>query len=73
MYFIFFITKIMNCQVCFENYNDKDNQPYAIIPCGHTFCKLCLESLKETKCPKCRREISEKIVNYAILDVLEYL
>lgn len=61
----------MNCQVCFENYNDKENRPYTITPCGHSFCTKCLDSLTDKSCPKCRREINDKIINYAILDLLD--
>ena len=61
----------MNCQICFENYNGNTNQPLVIIPCGHSFCKFCLENLNDSVCPKCRRDITEKVLNYAILDVLD--
>lgn len=64
----------MNCQICFENYNDSKTKPYSITPCGHTFCSKCLDNLMITdaaKCPKCRIQIKGKIMNFAILDVID--
>ena len=61
----------MNCQVCLENFNTLDHKPYALIPCGHSFCLKCLNNLIEQFCPKCRKEINEKILNYAIIDILD--
>ena len=69
----------MNCQICFENYNDTKVKPYSITPCGHTFCLKCLDNLIHStpnkndlaKCPKCRIPIIGKLMNFAILDVLD--
>jgi hypothetical protein len=33
--------------VCFDN-----DKRCAIIPCGHTFCRMCVD--KVTLCPTCR-------------------
>ena len=53
----------MNCNICFENYNDSTVKPFSITPCGHTFCEKCLDNLlayaniSQPKCPKCRVQI----------------
>lgn len=39
------------CPLCFEN-----NISYTCIPCGHTFCKQCLD--KCSRCGVCRSEIT---------------
>ena len=58
----------MNCKICSKTYNDSSIKPYSLIPCGHSYCVLCLEKLK--KCPECEAEISGKLLNHAILEVI---
>ena len=60
----------MNCSVCNEAYNESENKPLTLNPCGHCFCLACLNSLKNQACPKCRAHIKSKIINFAILDML---
>ncbi|KAJ7225705.1 hypothetical protein GGX14DRAFT_640470, partial [Mycena pura] len=45
-----------SCDVCLEGYTwlTPENTPHAI-PCGHVFCKSCLESVEPANCPLCRR------------------
>lgn len=44
------------CKICLEEYDDEQRKPY-ILPCGHTFCVLCLRTLskrrrfKSIRCP----------------------
>jgi hypothetical protein len=46
----------MNCPSCKKYYNDKEHVPLNL-PCGHTFCKICLKSNfrkeQEVTCPTC--------------------
>lgn len=64
------------CAVCWLPYKiggSKDDQPVSLA-CGHTFCRRCLQSVKQNKsiCPKCRTLFSgELCTNYALLEVLE--
>lgn len=37
------------CPICFENKEELE-----ITLCGHIFCKKCIESIKNNKCPMCR-------------------
>jgi hypothetical protein len=30
------------CSICFNSFNDHSNRPL-ILPCGHTFCKACIQ------------------------------
>ena len=55
----------MNCEICIEKYNDKENKPYSLIPCGHSFC------IKVKQCSKCRIEINAKLFNRALIDLLD--
>ncbi len=61
----------MNCNICFENYNDSTVKPFSITPCGHTFCEKCLDNLLANislpKCPKCKVQI--KGLNFIALFV----
>jgi len=47
------INPTSTCDVCLEGYSSDNRQPHAI-PCGHVFCKTCLEALLHTACPLCR-------------------
>jgi len=48
-------------KICFEN---KCNT--AIVPCGHTFCNICIESIKSKhyNCPICRTKIESILPIY---------
>ena len=59
----------MNCEICFERYNDSDKQPYILIPCSHSFCISCIEKLD--KCATCRSQITGKFINRGILNLLD--
>jgi len=55
----------MECPVCLEIYS-AILKPKLLIPCGHSLCTVCLESLKD--CPLCKKIIYSSIVNYSLLD-----
>ena len=60
----------MNCEICFEKYNTEANKPYSLYPCGHTYCKSCLDKLIKKECPTCKRELRDQQVNYALMAIL---
>ncbi|KAL0958972.1 hypothetical protein HGRIS_014284 [Hohenbuehelia grisea] len=44
------------CDVCLEAYSwDSVEQSPHAIPCGHIFCKTCLQSVTPSICPLCRK------------------
>uniref|UniRef100_A0A8C5PKB5 Uncharacterized protein n=1 Tax=Leptobrachium leishanense TaxID=445787 RepID=A0A8C5PKB5_9ANUR len=52
----------LTCCICLSIYTD----PVAL-PCGHSFCQLCIEDVLDTqegsgayKCPECRAEVQER-------------
>lgn len=52
-----------SCPICMESLSEckSNNKPIWITPCGHLFCKPCLQaSLKHAKnvCPSCRKKIT---------------
>ena len=68
-FFLFLKKKIIyrfnmnnECIICFETYNDSTIKPNVLIPCGHTVCGKCLESIN--KCPKCRKNIEKTVINW---------
>ena len=48
----------MTCQVCFEDFTDRDEHVPRILPCSHTLCEKCLGQLIRGGtllcCPECR-------------------
>lgn len=52
--------------MCYEKYDSLGKNPKIITACGHTFCETCLNKL--THCPKCRKLITNTIINFDILD-----
>jgi len=45
------------CSICFDKKIDK-----LCYPCGHLcMCSSCVERIKDTKCPICRKEVTEYI------------
>lgn len=59
------------CDNCSEDFNQIENKPYSIVPCGHEFCLKCIEDLNE--CPTCSCEIEHKIINWGLLKAIEDL
>jgi hypothetical protein len=59
----------MECKICFEKYDTEDLKPIVCMPCGHSFCSICVVQLKD--CSICRRSIKDKSPNYSLLEVLE--
>ena len=58
----------MNCDICFEEFNNLSRTPEIIYDCFHTFCKICIKKLKE--CPSCRKAIILHNTNYYLLRFL---
>jgi len=59
-----------DCIICLESYNDSNRKPHTLIPCGHTICGVCLESLSRmsiNNCPECRMLIERTVVSYALI------
>lgn len=63
----------MNCEICFEFYNKDARRLMTILPCTHTFCSRCLNEIKKVKykCPKCKKNITNEIPCYALLNILD--
>jgi hypothetical protein len=55
------------CELCLEMYNLYDKKPFSLVPCGHSICIKCFESLNKTACPYCRAAFTAKIPNWEII------
>ncbi|KAG9085005.1 hypothetical protein FS749_004762 [Ceratobasidium sp. UAMH 11750] len=56
---------LQECSVCFEDFDDTRN-PYSI-PCGHVFCRPCLDTLRSTQnCPNCRAVYTTRSVRQVV-------
>ena len=70
------------CKICFEVMLPPDHVPILLFPCGHTFCKQCVEHKTAqgghlgttiVKCPYCRVEIESKAINQSLKELIEHL
>ena len=65
------------CQICFELMMPPARSPTLLFPCGHTFCKSCVEKNDKSssrgtpKCPYCREKISSRAENHSLRQLIE--
>ena len=59
------------CEICLINYDAINRKPYSLVPCGHTFCIMCMNEMQTNNCPVCRANFSNKIPNWEILKRLK--
>ena len=43
----FYKTTLPTCKICFEEYDHFIHKPYIILPCAHSACIKCLETLMQ--------------------------
>ena len=63
-----------NCPICLEQMLPPNNPPMILFPCGHTFCKGCINQVsKQThnynnrnKCPLCKTTYKDRAINIAL-------
>ena len=63
------------CSSCKLDYNKEDRMPKCFIPCGHTWCNICMSSFKEKnpdepKCPECKERITQYIPDHEMTDMI---
>jgi Zinc finger, C3HC4 type (RING finger) len=61
------------CSICFELMLPKAHSPILLFPCGHTFCKECVEHAfrsGQKKCPWCREKITSHAVNLSLQNII---
>ena len=57
------LDELLNCQVCFEDYQETGDHVPRILPCHHTLCHSCIERLinrNRVQCPECRSKFDAK-------------
>ncbi len=63
----------MDCKICYEIYDNALRKPISL-SCGHTFCSRCLDTLSRmgnNECSICKKRITSKLSNFALLDVID--
>lgn len=60
------------CPVCYELLLPPSHQPYILFPCGHTFCKQCIDSFAKVKkmCPFCRTTYNTMAPNLSLQNLI---
>lgn len=58
------------CEICQRIFKIDNNEPY-VLPCGHTFCMLCIQSFR--RCPNDRQEFTIATKNFTLINVLSGL
>lgn len=44
------------CTICFHS-----EKNCALVPCGHLFCKTCMQQTMRAQCPICRKDITDRL------------
>lgn len=57
VYDMLFENPIYECGICCINYTHNSEFMTKNVPCGHIFCKSCMNLLPNNKCPTCRAEV----------------
>jgi hypothetical protein len=71
------LSSSFSCSVCSLSFNDKKRKPRNL-PCGHTFCEICIRRLVESntiKCSICRtvsdfESILKLSINYSVISYI---
>lgn len=61
------------CSICFELMLPKIHSPILLFPCGHTFCKECIEHNQRSgkrNCPWCREKIVSQAINLSLQNII---
>ena len=62
------------CPICYELMVPPNYSPTMLFPCGHTFCKGCVNiqngHRKLTNCPFCRKKIQSHAVNILLQNLI---
>ena len=53
-----------------------NHTPMLLFPCGHTFCKMCIDrhssnSKKKSTCPYCRHAVESIAINHSLKDLID--
>ena len=51
---------LMECELCYEEFNRCERLPKVLAKCGHTFCETCVSQIvqqNQLSCPYCRYKI----------------
>ena len=60
------------CPICFELFLPPAHQPFILFPCGHTYCKECINTYAKVKkkCPFCRSTFNSMAPNISLQNLI---
>ena len=62
------------CSICYELMLPKEHSPMLLFPCGHTFCRKCLDDNAKKngkkKCMWCRAHIQSAAINLSLQNLI---
>jgi len=73
------LDSIGTCTICYERFEESGIREPRSLPCGHTFCRRCLEGVlrhdKSPVCPSCRAPLQLRSIdvipkNYTVIDII---
>eukprot|EP01025_Chloroclados_australasicus_P019051 TRINITY_DN2022_c0_g2_i1.p2 TRINITY_DN2022_c0_g2~~TRINITY_DN2022_c0_g2_i1.p2 ORF type:complete len:312 (-),score=46.39 TRINITY_DN2022_c0_g2_i1:742-1677(-) len=63
------------CPICYELMVAPKNAPILLYPCGHSFCKVCVDSHRNSyhkdQCPCCRVKIEAQAPNISLQQLIQ--
>lgn len=60
------------CGICYEVMLPPERTPMVLAPCGHTFCKRCLQAHRAMSvCPYCRSRVQHVAENQALKSLIQ--
>ncbi len=65
-----FPVEYLNCEVCYDVFNEKERKPLSLVSCGHTFCSSCISKLTSRLCPICKTYYNQTITNWTLVYLL---
>lgn len=62
--------QMLKCDICTYEYDANEHKPCMLVPCGHTLCKKCLDSITNQRCPNDRQQIEKHMFNWEIIKLV---
>ena len=50
---------LLSCPVCFEDFEDNGEHVPKLLPCTHTLCEQCIQTIvkaNKLECPQCKKK-----------------
>lgn len=64
------IEENLTCQICLMKFNENQNKPVTLVPCGHTYCCTCIEKFLDNLCPYDRQLFQSTVINWLVVGMI---